>query len=147
MTNIDAKMSFRTRGVDLSVGLMIIEIAIEFTMSLFTSARGLTRKPFLVLILMTTVLCGVSLTSSAEGEPIHKHAYSPGQYVCYGSIPGTTHPYISGYRVDPQTGETTPVYGTCYVGIMQYRAPLLCNCGAQNGYVYENREVHSDCGQ
>ena len=35
MTNIDAKMSFRTRGVDLSVGLMIIEIAIEFTMSSF----------------------------------------------------------------------------------------------------------------
>ena len=55
MTNIDAKMTFRTRGVDLSVGLMIIEIAIEFTMSFFTSERGLTMKKFLVLILMRII--------------------------------------------------------------------------------------------
>ena len=31
MTNINTKMSFRTRGVDSLVGLMIIEIIIEFT--------------------------------------------------------------------------------------------------------------------
>lgn len=104
-------------------------------------------KNLLLSFVLITVLGGTTLAATAAGEPAHTHVFSPGQYVCYGSLPGTSHPYLAGYNVDPKTGKTTPVYGTCNVGILQYKAPLLCNCGAQNGYVYENREVHSDCGQ
>lgn len=95
----------------------------------------------------------------------HTHNYKVYDKTLYNVKSGSSHSYVSGYKTDPVTGNMTPVYGTCYTSIYQYRGTYTCKdlvvvkddetgeiisateCGATSGYYYYADETHhSACG-
>lgn len=55
-----------------------------------------------------------------------------------------SHPYVSGWRVDGSTGQTTPVYSTCGISINYYKTT---GEWADGDTAYTPREIHSSCGK
>ncbi len=106
-------------------------------------------KKFLIIAVTGVFLCVYGLTASAAASEPDSHvcAFSVVDWVCYNSFNSGNHTYISGWIPDPDTGVSTPVYSTCSIVVYQYRGLLKCACGATNGYKYDTKTVHTQCGQ
>lgn len=106
-------------------------------------------RKFLAVTLTGVFLCTSGLTASAADPAPDPHvcAFSVVNWTCYNSFNSGNHNYISGWTPDPNTGVSTPVYGTCSIVIYQYRGLLQCACGATNGLAYDTKTVHTKCGQ
>ena len=106
-------------------------------------------KKMIAAMLVSVLASGFALTAYAGEnvmrEPAHTHAFSI-NYTCYKSYTATTHPYVSGYKVDAN-GNTTPVYDTCGVVVYFYIGEWKCACGATNGFDETQKTKHFGCGQ
>lgn len=102
-------------------------------------------------VLAGVMLCGFAVTVNAADsimrEPVHVHAFSVPRYTLYNSFSSGTHQYVSGYKVDPATGKTTPTYSSCTILVNQYAGTWTCGCGATNGIDYRTEMQHTRCGQ
>ena len=58
-----------------------------------------------------------------------------------------THPYVSGWRVDGSTGQTTPVYSGCGVSINYYKTTGEWVDGSGEDTTYSSKVIHSSCGK
>lgn len=109
-------------------------------------------KKVMGLMLAGTLSLGIAVSAyaaeSATGVPEHVHAFSVVSYTCYNSYgTGQEHQYVSGYKVDPNTGKTTPIYSTCALVAYFYKGVWECACGAADGYDYKTETRHSKCGK
>lgn len=108
-------------------------------------------KKIMGLMVAGTLSLGIAVSAYAAESvmktPGHVHAFSVVDYTCYNSFSSGTHSYVSGYRVDPATGQTTPTYSSCTIVVYQYRGTWKCACGATDGQAYKTEERHMNCGQ
>lgn len=107
-------------------------------------------KKVMGLMLAGTLSLGIAVSAYAAESvmrtPQHVHAFSVVNYVYYDSHSYGSHRYMSGYRVDADTGETMPVFSNCTLIEYQYRGEWKCACGATDGPAYKSELRHMDCG-
>lgn len=109
-------------------------------------------KKVLATMLVGVLLLGGAITAYAsvndsKDPPPHVHSFSIVNSVYCRSEYKGSHPYVSGWKVDGSTGQSTPVYSTCGVSENYYKGEWKCACGASNGIAYTSREIHSSCGK
>lgn len=108
-------------------------------------------KKAVAMMLAGVMLCGLAVTANAADgvmrAPVHVHAFSVPRYSLYNSFSSGTHTYVSGYKVDPSTRKTTPVYSSCTILVNQYVGTWTCACGETNGKDYKTEMQHTKCGQ
>lgn len=109
-------------------------------------------KKVMGLMLAGTMSLGIAVSAyaaeSAMRAPVHVHAFSVVGYTCYNSYgSGLEHQYVSGYKVNPRTGESIAEYSTCAEVLYFYRGVWECACGATDGYDIIVEARHSKCGK
>ena len=105
-------------------------------------------KILLCLLVTCSAVMGIGLGADADASTGHTHQFVVSDKTLYNVRSGPTHTYVSGYKYDPITGVSTPVYGECHTATYQYRGTYRCGCGATDGfYYYPDEPYHSACGQ
>lgn len=98
-------------------------------------------------LLAGSVITAYASENDSKDPPPHVHSFSIVNSTFYRSEYKGEHPYVSGWKVDGSTGQTTPVYSTCGVSVNYFKGEWKCACGASNGAAYTSKEVHSGCGK